>query len=409
MSWIKNFQGLVEERGYEDSDKYVCAGCVGNTYIAKRIRDSHVSGVCSFCGSRRNILPMNDVLEIIARVVKRDYLPALDNAIWDSEEKRYLDDVADPYDFVHDVLNSYLEIDSDDLLNEIMDKLAFEDRISIYQFVSRQEERDMEQWEAYCDLVNSCSLSAEQIVGLIADGKNVDLPLTDALKAIRKTLKMVYDYCRDMRLFSVLYGLSSQFKAAAIYRCVNYLDYNQSVDGLKFIPATLIGTAPPKKIEDNRMSERGDMMFYGAEDERTAMAEVGSKGTNPATIGLFYPNKRFRVLDLTDMAQWKRPSIFDVDRQDVRSTWSFLKEFQERVSEEKNSGNTYKPTQVFTKYIQRNTDLQGIKYNSSKHPGGKCYVLFVSTQDCLDNGDKTNPARSQLVMETLVQKAFEKK
>ena len=44
--------------------------------------------------------------------------------------------------------------------------------------------------------------------------------------------------------------------------------------GLSFIPATLVGTASAKLVKDNRMSEVGDMMFYGADDKKIAMIEV---------------------------------------------------------------------------------------------------------------------------------------
>ena len=65
----------------------------------------------------------------------------------------------------------------------------------------------------------------------------------------------------------------------------------------------------------------------------------------------------------------------------------------------------YKPTQVFTKYVQRNTDLKGIKFKSSK-TNGNCYVLFVENRDCLDDGDKTDRSRNQLIMKRVKQVEF---
>ena len=141
-------------------------------------------------------------------------------------------------------------------------------------------------------------------------------------------------------------------------------------------------------------------MFYGADDRETAIKEVDAKGI--ATIGTFQPNKRFRILDLSEISKWKCPSIFDTEKELVRSNWFFLKEFMERISEVIVDPASYKPTQVFTKFIQRKTEVQGIRYKSSK-TGKACYVLFVVNRDCLDSEDKTDSRRNQLVMKNVEQ------
>lgn len=216
--------------------------------------------------------------------------------------------------------------------------------------------------------------------------------------------------------------MESKKGATNIYRCVNFLDWDQSYAGLEFIPATLVGTAPAKVVNDGRMSEKGDMMFYGADSKETTMKEVGKNECHrfyPATIGTFHCNKQFRILDLAELDREKLPSIFDLKTEQVqkRGYWYFLNEFMERISEKKPDegfGKTakmdnayfYKPTQVFTKYIQRNTDLSGIRYRSSKSKGN-CYVLFVVNRDCLDVGDKIDGGRRQLIMENVEQIAFD--
>ena len=100
------------------------------------------------------------------------------------------------------------------------------------------------------------------------------------------------------------------------------------------------------------------------------------------------------------------PSIFDLDNADKRSAWFFIQEFMDRISQLKaNDMDFYKPTQVFTKYIQRNTDLKGIKYMSSKGKGN-CYTLFVVNRDCLDKGDKIDKGRNQMIMDKVEQIDF---
>ena len=409
MGIWKDYAEEIKQRGYGDSCKYVCAGCVGDKYFYNRIRTTGERGECSFCGHKRKVVPMNDVLRSISEIIRRDYLQADGNAMYDSEEHEYLDPVIDPYDFVFDELNQYLESDNEDFLKEILDKLEFEGRMRADLFRTNQEELDMQAWKEFCDLVKTTPLSAEQIVSLIKPGNKKNLP--DDLEAIQGVLEMVYGYCEDLHLVGSINSVSSKNGGTPIYRCVNYLDINPKYAGLSFIPATLVGTAPAKVVADGRMSEKGDMLFYGADDYKTAMIEVGrdsKDGNHPATMGTFYTNKQFRILDLSELETEDLPSIFDVENAQKRSVWFFLKEFMNEISKAKDEGdqNFYKPTQVLTKFIQRNTDLKGIKFRSSK-TSGSCYVLFVVNRDCLDDGDKTDNSRNQLIMKKVEQIGFD--
>lgn len=114
------------------------------------------------------------------------------------------------------------------------------------------------------------------------------------------------------------------------------------------------------------------------------------------------------MLNFSELAEWKMPSLFDSINYNKRQTWFFLKEFMKYISEEKTSVNSYKPTQVLTKYFQRKTDLQGIVYNSSKVTDGdrKCYVLFVTNHNCVDEYDGDGIKRNQLVMSDVKQIDF---
>ena len=403
MGLCKEHLMEIEQRGYGDSDKMICAFHFGDAYIKGKIKYSHNYGKCSFCGKRRNVLSFEDVMELIMPIVWKDYLPAEGNAPYDSEEKEYMAPIIDPYSFVYDELNSYLEIEDDSVLKELFDLLSFEDRVSPYRlgFKERQEEIDIETWNQYCKLVKETPFSAEQIVSLSDKPREL---VTEDIYEIRYTLDMIWSYCRELSLVKTISGLSGQYKAKRIYRCVNYLpkyEKNQAkYAGLSFIPATILGTAPSIKVSDNRMSETGDMMFYGADDKDTARNEVGTNGDNPITIATFCPNKNFRILDLSTISSMKCPSIFDTANATRRSNWFFLKEFMERISEVKK--DSYKPTQVLTKYIQRKAGVQGIKYSSSKNTKG-CYVLFVVNRDCLDWNDRRNSERNQLILEKVEQ------
>ena len=106
------------------------------------------------------------------------------------------------------------------MLQELFDKLSFEDRVSLYRIKlrDRQEDLDLEAWDEYCRLVKECPLSAEQIVSIA--GKKDS---TEEVEAIRGMLDCVWGYCKDQYLVKTIYRLSSQYGAHLYYRCVNYL------------------------------------------------------------------------------------------------------------------------------------------------------------------------------------------
>ena len=203
----------------------------------------------------------------------------------------------------------------------------------------------------------------------------------------------------------------------SIYRAVNYLKMGTVTPGFDRIVAGTIGTPPAKFVKNNRFSEEGDMMFYGACNQTILKREV-TKTKNPYTIGTFHTNKRINVLNFSGIQLWKKPSIFDLENKETRDSWFFLDSFIRMISKDIQSSQSekeYKPTQVFTKFIQRYTKYYGIEYRSSKSDAtdnnkavvrDRCYVLFATNRDCIDECEravKLDQKRLQMIMETYVQ------
>ena len=401
MGHYKDLIQKYQERGYGDSDKYVCQFCFGDKFLKNTILEQGEQGKCSFCKdtkgkpAKRKVLKLEKLMPYIMAAVDYEYEDSIVALPWDSEEKCYMGNSIDFYDFVTEELNAFMECENEELLDELRNVINCEDKCSRYEFDQRQHEKDMERWERYCKLVEESDLSAEQIVSLC---ERKDAP--EYLIEIRDVLETVLEAAKEMNLIETINT------GVSIYRCVNYIKWNNKPEGFTTIPATMIGTAPAKLVNDNRMSEKGDMMFYGAFSKEIAMREVGGNENNPATIGTFHANKRIRILNLANISNWKCPSVFDIAQRERRSTWFFLQEFMLNISQL--DTKSYKPTQVFNKYIQRKTNLSGIMYRSAKaenHFGNdfgrsdNCVVLYVTNRDCIDEGDVGTKERVQLVME----------
>lgn len=401
MGLQKRLWEQQQDRGYGFSDLCVCQNCFEDEFLKKYILTNGEAGKCSFCKdkngrpARRKVLPLEELMEPIMDAIRTYYLPADGNAIWDPEEKEYLNTVEDTADLIY-ALDQYMQCTDSAQLEAITDIVNDDLFVEAQQIEETPEDRDLSYWFEFCDLVNARKdLSAEQIVSLCT---REDSP--NDLQQIYRCLDMVLSYAKEMHMYEQIHTYTP------IYRCVNKTTPPQ---GFNVTPATLIGTAPAKFVANNRMSEQGDMMFYGATDIKTALREVfGDEQATACTVGKFYGNKRVSVLNLSEIASWQCPSIFDIENRDKRSMWLFLNEFIKHISRPLSGNDDYRPTQVLTKYIQRKTDLKGIAYQSSKTPknekssmfSNRCLVLFVTNRDCLDQCDKTDKMRYQLIMES---------
>lgn len=390
-----------QERGYGSSDLNVCQYCFGDEYLKKYILANGKEGKCSFCKgksgrpARRKVLCLEELMEPIMAALRTYYLPADSHAMWDPEEKEYINTVEDTTDVIY-ILDEYMECADSAQLEAITDIVNDDLFVDAQQIIASPEKRDLSFWLEYCNLVNAREdLSAEQIVSLCSR----DNAPTD-LHKINECLNMVLSYAKEMHMYEQI------STGIPIYRCVKRTKPPQ---GFGAIPAKLIGTAPAKFVANNRMSEQGDMMFYGATDIKTALREaLGDEQPRACAVGKFYGNKRISVLNLSNIAHWQCPSIFDIENRDKRGIWLFLNEFIRHISRTLTGNDEYKPTQVLTKYIQRKTNLKGIAYRSSKAPenekcnmfSNQCLVLFVTNRDCIDQCDITEKARYQLIMDS---------
>lgn len=377
----------------------------------KIIRKNGCVGACSYCKDNdgkpirhRKVYSLEKLMADVIPAIRYYYMNADGNVPY--EDGGYLWHVIDHYDFVFEIMAEEMQIECTDLLRDLYDVIEQMDRTSVYEFIDRTSKKDLRAWAKYTDLINARKeMSVEQIVSLCV---NNDAP--DDLKEVHSVLQEVLYHAREMYSYSVVSS------GIPLYRCVNFHPKGYTPAGYSEIPATLIGTAPAMFAESGRFNEKGDMMFYCASNPEIAMKEVGIKKGFPFTIGQFYTNKRIRVLNLSSVASWKRPSFFSLDQKDIerRESWLFLREYIDQITkpvvDRTAAVEYYKPIQVFTKYMQRVSGLYGIEYRSTKSSAcdkngdfvhDRCYVLFAENRDCLNETErkyKINTDRLQLFM-----------
>ena len=159
-----------------------------------------------------------------------------------------------------------------------------------------------------------------------------------------------------------------------------------------------LGSPPPACAEYNRMSGVGISMFYGAESEDTALAEIRSNSNQAVTVGSWTPTREIVYLDL--LAARPIPSIFDMNERINRTWLRFLAGFADDLARPinvKDRGLEYIPTQIVTEYIRDHLKtedgryIDAIRYGSATEEGGVCWVVFAGPDDCGDEGGGSEP------------------
>jgi len=155
---------------------------------------------------------------------------------------------------------------------------------------------------------------------------------------------------------------------------------------------TLPGELGPPKCEtafvSNRMSPPGIVMFYGALDQQTALAETCKESGN-YSVGRFRILRPLHVLDLTRVPE---PPGFFAESLDSLREWGrhealFFEEFVDDLTQPIERDDRvhleYVPTQVVMEYFRRrfHRDLKtapvdGVVYPSARHRGGLALALF---------------------------------
>ena len=128
-------------------------------------------------------------------------------------------------------------------------------------------------------------------------------------------------------------------------------------------------------------------MFYGCDDEETALRETAS-GPGNFAIGEFEVTRPAVLLDLTDIPEV--PSLFEpvpdfvevLPRRDLRFLHHVAREVSRQIDRSNRVHVDYVPTQVVTEFVRtmvtwQGSRIDGIKYASSVHPMHSSYVLFA--------------------------------
>lgn len=377
MGYWKNRQIQEWDQGWSfvDDDRMVCAECFEDYAIKDFISDNATETSCSFCGRSAEeeiAAPMNDVLRLIGESLSYEYDDPNDAGV-PVEGGEYVFDTMSTRE-VFAGLDTITE--NEDVMEEILN--AFSDSAWVDKpFYSPAEDDELRY--GWRDFVKAVKYERRYVFlepkrkKRLTDG----IQPAEMLDRIGKVIKEV--------------GLVRKMKAGT-----QWFRARQHDPAKTYTAAADFGTAPRGYARtSNRMSPAGIPMFYGADDEATAIAETYTPTPGvptTVTVAAFETAREMRVVDLTDLPPV--PSLFDEGRRHLRSGISFLRDFVEDVAKPiKKDGREhieYIPTQIVTEYFRHifrtegGSRVRGVIYRSSRNGNGKCSVLFVRNKGCCE-------------------------
>lgn len=360
-------------------EKYVCKDCIGDDAVGDFISKDAVSSHCDYCDRVVELesiaASLSDVARFIAEGFYAEWSNPDDESIpWDSEDGRYMVPTSDTYD----LLERYLELE-DELRDDLISNLPDHDWCQANPLrLGKDEEWDSE-WEEFSEQLKH----ETRYVFYRAEPEERDS--YNELRTPYEILETIEEFVREYDLVRTLAAGTVIVRARPHKKDE---EYSQVED---------LGPPPKEKAKySNRMSPAGIPMFYGSDLESTTLTEI--EENDFATVAEFKTLKEFKILDLNRIPEL--PSLFDQQlnhqRPAIRFLHHFLSDVAKHVEKDGREHIEYVPTQVVTEYFRRvfrdadGEPVRGIIYPSSRHEGGKSYVLFFVSENCTQDDDDEN-------------------
>ncbi|MFK4101151.1 RES domain-containing protein [Streptomyces sp. NPDC019531] len=342
----------------------LCLEHVHDRFLDRRLRAAAYPGVCAFgheSGGERPVVPVG----LLARTV----LAALSDGRRDATGEWEHDDAdkapANPAEVVGDACGTVLDFEVLKSVRDHLDqqywgehRVPFVPRVGLLRY----------SWDSFCRTVVERELD-------LPDGDQV--PGSDRDKLV-SLMGRIAGTIREARLISTV-GPGEK-----IWR--GRMRPDRRAPGYR---ACDIGSAPPDRAAENRMSRAGVPLFYGSADIDTAVAEISARDERRpfAAVVAFEVIRPIRVIDLADIP--RLPSLFDREQAARRDSLLFLRDFAKDLSRpvfyDGRKHRDYRPTQYLTDYFRQSAELgvEGIRFHSA-HNSGVNYALFVDAAQCVE-------------------------
>ena len=357
-----------------EHEKFVCHRCFEDPGLVEFIKENAESANCSYCpnvGREPIAASIDDVSAHFTECLFQEYSRAVDEmGRVDGEwfgQFWYADELAT------DVLGlQFPQGNEDQLLPDLFGEHYEQDWCEADPYGLNNRERAECSWTYFREVV----MHRRRFFFLLDKGDPHEQSAFDPGEVLQK----IFEYAE----FS---GRFVKLPSGTTLRRARY----EEQEGTWKTPEELGPPPVAKANQSNRMSPAGIPMFYGCDDEETALKETAT-GPGYFAVGEFETLRPAVLLDLSNIPP--TPSLFQTvaDSAEIwpREAIMFLRHVAHEMSRpiERTDGAHvgYVPTQVVAEYIRDRVTwegyrLDGIKYFSVANPGHVSYVLFADQDD----------------------------
>ncbi|MGJ3288050.1 RES family NAD+ phosphorylase [Klebsiella michiganensis] len=357
----------------EAEETWICASCIGESFLSTRIENEGLNEVCTYCGEKSPCFTLEGISDVTETAIEQHFIrtpvdpdPMEYAMIKHGEHSWYrhgyeidtlIEDLLQTRTAVASAVQQCLESRHYDFDSAIMGE-----ETEFYSG-SHYEERQK------VDTSHLDGMWAKFVSSLKTESRFIN-------HSVRETLDGIFSGVENMhagREKEVIIKAGSGTAIPILYRarwCRNHDD----LENMLVNPDRELGPPPHNFSGANRMSARGISVFYGASSVATAIPEIRPPaGCNVVCAG-FRIIRPLRLLNLPALENvWEGGSYFDPDFINKRAQVAFLRKLSGLMTDPVLPGEEefrYIPTQVIAEYLADSSQLalDGILYPSVQNP-----------------------------------------
>ena len=364
---------------------YICAECIGDSYLKAEIKDDGIDCVCDYCKEEDGkCYTAEELADLVEHAFEIHYNRTADQP--DEWQSMLLRDRESKYEW---------EREGEEVVYVIADALGVNKEIAreIQQIL---EERHSDQEMARMGKETEFSSEAHYEERIPTDYKwhvkwdELEVLLKKKRRyfnaTARNSFKDIFHDVESLRTTDgkpLVYELGESGSSKVVFRA-RYFDDFKSIQTAFKSPHFSLGAPPHEYARAGRMNAEGISVFYGATTPEVALSEIRPPVGSYVVISKSETIRPIRVLDLSRIRNVKPPkgSIFDPAYTDTLLRIEFLKIVADKICKPVTPFHErfeYLVTQALSEYLEQSADfsIDGVIYNSTQSSSeGKNMVLL---------------------------------
>lgn len=313
--------------------KWICSSCVGEDYLRAEISAHGKRRKCSYCKEMGRTYSVGGVADRVETAFDQHYARTSDQP--DSYQYMLLSDRESDYEWERDgepvvwaIMNAadIPEAAAEDIQKILDDEHGDFDRAAMGEETEFSDGTYYEEKGVDAGVWHEVWDSFER--SLKTEARFFSRTAAEHLRAVFEGIDEMRT--RDNRPLVIDAGPETDF--TTVYRA-RVFQSDEKLETALCRPDTHLGSPPPMFALAGRMNAQGISVFYGANDERAAIAEVRAPVGSQVAVARFEITRRLRLLDLTALSEvGVGGSVFDIELAGRMERASFLRSLSRRIT-----------------------------------------------------------------------------